>query len=81
MLSLIDEFKKDSQDDRVLSYGFLWLGRLLFLIPIISIAIGYFVRIDTANIYDLIEKQYGIKFDQNGGHNKVSIAPVEAIKK
>jgi hypothetical protein len=43
-----------------------WFGRLLWILPLLIIPFGAFVYpIETDDIYDLIEKQYGIRFCDN----------------
>jgi len=81
ILSWVKEFMKDSNTDEEneMPYAFLWLGRLLFILPMLTIVAGYFKRIESPNIYDLVEHQFGIKWDANGSLNKV--AAVEPPKK
>ena len=49
ILSWVKEFQKDSksEEDNGMPYGFLWLGRLLFILPMLTIVVGYFKRIET----------------------------------
>jgi len=47
ILNIVKEFSKDGDDERVWSYGILWLARLLFLVPMLAILAGYFKRIET----------------------------------
>lgn len=77
ILSFVDEFSKDGDDERKEPYGFLWLARLLFIVPMLTILVGYFKRIETANVYDLIESQYGIKFDDKGQATNIDGTPVQ----
>ena len=67
ILSFVDEFKKDGDDERTMNYGFIWLGRLLFIVPMLTIVVGYFKRIYSQDVYALIESPYGIKFDEYAG--------------
>ena len=47
ILSIVDEFKKDGADEKTMPYGFIWLGRLLFIVPMLTIVVGYFKRINS----------------------------------
>jgi len=79
ILSFVDEFSKDGDDERTMPYGFVWLGRILFIVPMLTIAIGYKVRIPTANVYDLVESQYGIKFGEDGKPVGTDGKPIETV--
>ena len=50
--------------------GVTWLGRLIWIVPLLIIAVGWFKRIKTEEIYDLIEKQYGIRFNPDGSYTE-----------
>ena len=69
ILSWVKEFMKDakSDEDNGYPYLYIWLGRLLFIIPMLFIVAGNFKRIDTPNIDDLVKKQYdGLEVDKDG---------------
>jgi len=40
-----------------------WLGRLTYIIPLLAIPLGAVFTIKTPDIYDLIDEQYGIRFN------------------
>lgn len=65
ILSWVKEFQKDSQPAEKMKwpYGFFWLGRVLFIVPMLTIVFGYFKRIETPDIYDLVEAQFGMRLD------------------
>jgi hypothetical protein len=62
----ISEFSASTAKDRNWSTGITWLGRLLWIIPILSGFVGLInhpmTRPEAVNIYDLIEEQHGIRF-------------------
>ena len=39
-----------------------WMGRLLYIVPLLCIPLGAVFTMDSPDIYDLIEEQYGIRF-------------------
>ena len=77
IMSWINEFSQnDGRDSDGWTGGITWAGRLLWIVPILIIFAGYFKPIETEEIYDLIEKQYGIKFAADGSHSQVQQAPM-----
>lgn len=63
ILYFIGEFSAEKAKARNWGGPITWLGRLLWIVPIASAFIG-FCKPDVghANVYDLIEKQHGIRF-------------------
>jgi hypothetical protein len=51
-----------------------WAGRMLMFVPLLLYPIGWFKRIPTDSIDDLILQQYGITFAADGSHTKVAVA-------
>jgi len=69
IINLIGEFSEKKSIERGWPGWITGLGRLLFVIPILCGFMGIipaFRYKKTINIYDLIEKQYGIRFNCNG---------------
>jgi len=63
ILYFITEFSAKKAESRGWGAGITWLGRLLWIIPIGLAFIGTCVKNEMADIYDLIEKQHGIRFN------------------
>jgi len=40
-----------------------WMGRMLYIVPLLAIPLGAVFRIQTPHVYDLIDEQYGIRFN------------------
>jgi len=59
----IGEFSDKTAKSRGWGPGITWLGRLLWIIPIGLAFIGTCVNVKMADIYVLVEKQHGIKFN------------------
>ena len=66
IITWINEFKYS--EDKSKNLGLYWLLRLMMLLPCILYPIGWFKRIPTDNIYDIIKKDYGITFNADGTH-------------
>lgn len=69
IINLIGEFSAAKAEARNWEWWVTTLGRLLFIIPILLGFMGLvpaFQYKATRNIYDLIEEQYGIRFNNNG---------------
>jgi len=60
VMYFISEFSSETAADRGWPTGLTWLGRLLWIIPILSAFLGFIphpmTRPDSANVYDLIEE-------------------------
>lgn len=65
ILYFIGEFSDATAKKRDWPTGITWLGRMLWIIPIISAFCGNIPKFcpDTKSIYDLIEEQHGIRFN------------------
>jgi hypothetical protein len=50
-------------DSVLLLDGILWAARLLFIIPMLLIPVGMWKQYPCEDIYELIEEQYGIRFE------------------
>lgn len=76
ILTFVGDFSSDTAASRLEKNGWTpgitWAGRLMWIIPLVIIGVGACFPIQTENIYDLIEKQYGIKFAEDGTHTKVA---------
>lgn len=69
IINLIGEFSEETSLKRNWPWWVTTLGRLLFIVPICSAFIGVipaFRYKKTIDVYDLIEEQYGIRFNCNG---------------
>jgi hypothetical protein len=66
IMYFISEFSAETAKGRNWPTGLTWLGRLLWIIPILLAFSGMiphpFFRPECANVYDLIEEQHGIRF-------------------
>ena len=40
-----------------------WLGRMLWIGPMVIVPLGSCIRTQTRSVYDLVEEQYGIRFN------------------
>lgn len=67
ILYFIGEFSakkaKSRLDNSGWTVGITWVGRLLWIIPISSAFIGLCKQVPMDNVYDLVEKQHGIRFN------------------
>lgn len=75
VLSWIYEFSPSTQETRNWPTGILWLGRLIWIVPFFLVPLGHIWQIECPNIYDLIEEQYGIRFNQDGSHHRTKPDP------
>jgi hypothetical protein len=63
ILYFIGEFSEATAVKRDWGGPITWLGRLLWIVPIASAFVGFCKpEVGHANVYDLIEKQHGIRF-------------------
>jgi len=71
ILYFIGEFSAAKQVKRNWGPAITWLGRLLWIVPIGLAFIGTCWKPPMADIYDLIEKQHGIRFNNErmGDHS------------
>jgi len=65
ILYFIGEFSAKKAAARNWPTSITWLGRLLWIVPIGCAFIGFCYKVPMANIYDLIEKQHGIRFNNS----------------
>lgn len=65
ILYFATEFTAKKAAARNWSTGITWLGRMLWIVPIGLAFIGICKPIEMANVYDLIEKQHGIRFNNS----------------
>lgn len=64
VIGWIDEFQyKESRDKNSWNDGILWAARLLFIVPMLLIPVGMWKQYPCEDIYELIEEQYGIRFE------------------
>ncbi len=52
-----------AKEDAGLKTFIQWMGRMLYIVPLLAIPLGAVFRISSPKIYDLIEEQYGIRFN------------------
>lgn len=71
VLYFIGEFSAEKAKSRGWSVGITWLGRMLWIVPISLAFIGTCKQIPMASIYDLVETQHGIRFNNTkiGDHS------------
>lgn len=86
ILYFIGEFSEATAVKRNWGGPITWLGRLLWIIPIGCAFAGFcFPNVQMANVYDLIEKQHGIRFSATkiGDHEfeVVNAGAVEMVEK
>jgi len=68
ILYFIGEFSEAKAKSRNWPTGLTWLGRLLWIIPILCAFLGFLGekgQIKCADVYDLVEKQHGIRFNNS----------------
>jgi hypothetical protein len=65
VMYFMGEFSAKKAEGRGWSVGITWLGRLLWIVPISLAFIGACYQIPMANIYDLVEAQHGIRFNNS----------------
>ena len=68
ILYFIGEFSEAKAKARNWPTGLTWLGRLLWIIPILCAFLGFLGekgQIKCADVYDLVEKQHGIRFNNS----------------
>lgn len=69
IINLVGEFSHETSVKRDWPGWITTLGRLLFIVPILCAFIGFIPACrykKTISVYDLIEEQYGIRFNCNG---------------
>lgn len=71
ILYFIGEFSEKKAKARGWPVGITWLGRMLWIVPISLAFIGTCYKKKMIDIYDLIEKQHGIRFNNEriGDHS------------
>jgi SNF family Na+-dependent transporter len=78
ILAWISEFSADSAESRAekgWTVGITWLGRMIWFLPLLFMIAGFFfpqAASGSPDVYDLIEEQYGIRFNKDGSNSKVS---------
>jgi len=67
----INEFSASKAKARNWPTGITWLGRLLWIVPIGCGFIGFCKPVKMDNVYDLVETQHGIRFNNSsiGDHS------------
>lgn len=65
ILYFVTEFSAATAKSRGWPTGITWLGRMLWVIPILSAFVGFIpkLQINSPTVYELIEEQHGIKFN------------------
>lgn len=67
IISWVTEFQSNSGRDAAgWTAGITWLGRCIMFIPMLIVPIGYFFRIESETIDDMIAEQYGIRCGRDG---------------
>ena len=71
ILYFIGEFSAKKAASRGWPVGLTWLGRMLWIVPIGLAFLGFCWKPKMDNVYDLIEKQHGLRFNNTkiGDHS------------
>lgn len=81
VLYFIGEFSEKKAKSRGWPTGITWLGRMLWIVPIGLAFIGVCKQYAMDNIYDLVEKQHGIRFNATKiGDHTYEVKAAAAVK-